>query len=82
MDEKLEREFEILRSFAKALAMNANEVPEQIKHTLTSDRPLPEGCPSKGSLALMELRQLQKNLEEVEAAHVRIYQHIVGNYCN
>jgi hypothetical protein len=58
-----------LTSWAKTLAAKAETAAPVIEEILSGKRVLPEGCPTKESLAAMELGGVQKAFTEVEAAY-------------
>ena len=49
-----------LDSWVKALAYETERVIPVVKRTMAGEVELPQGCPSKASMAEMELRQVKK----------------------
>lgn len=79
-DRHLETLFSELDNWAKSLSRRTERIPPLIKEILESNEPLPEDCPSKATAAAMELRQIEKSLEEVKATYMLIDNYLFENY--
>ncbi len=77
MDEKLEELFRELNGWAKSLVIKTEEVPGYVKEVLVKP---PENAPSRASAAEMELREIQKSLNEVNGIYKMIEDHLFQNY--
>lgn len=58
-----------LARWAKVLAAKVESTGPVVEEILAGQRELPAGCPSKESLAAMELSGVAQAFEEVEAAY-------------
>ena len=65
----LKEDFDRLVSWSKVLATKAESTGPVVHEILAGQRQLPEGCPTKESLAAMELSGVRQAFEEVEAAY-------------
>jgi hypothetical protein len=79
-DRHLETLFSELDNWTKSLSRRAERIPPLIRAVLESDEPLPEDCPSKATAAAMELRQIEKSLDEVKNIYMLIDNHLFENY--
>jgi uncharacterized protein Yka (UPF0111/DUF47 family) len=79
-DKKLEQEFEQLNSWSRALVNSMPGTIDLVQKILKSRKPLPKGCPSRGSLAVMQFGDITKLVEEVEGACDRIRKHLLSKY--
>jgi hypothetical protein len=79
-DSQLKQEFEILESWTKTLANQVKSTPPLVWQILASQNPLPENCPSRGSLAVMQFGDVIGALQEVTGACDRIRSHILDSY--
>ncbi len=79
-DKELETLFNELNSWSKALVISVEDTLPSIQHALQSNEPLPVNCPSKASLAEMELRQIQKKLSELNGIYKLIHEHLFKEY--
>jgi hypothetical protein len=77
MDEKLEELFRELNGWAKSLVRKTEEIPGYVKEALLKS---PENAPSRASAAEMELREIQKSLDEVNGIYKMIEDHLFQNY--
>lgn len=60
--------YQRLRSWSKSLSNQVASCWPQIQEALDENSPLPSGCPSHASLALLILAQVEKDLSEVNGA--------------
>ncbi len=79
-DRQLETLFSELDNWAKSLSRRTERIPPLIRAILDGSAPLPEDCPSIASAAAMELRQIEKSLEEVKNAYMLIDNHLFEHY--
>lgn len=69
LDENLKQ----LRNWSQSLASEVQTAVPSVEATLRSGNPLPDGCPSRGSLAAMELNGVAKKLSEVKAIFAAVH---------
>lgn len=79
-DEKLDTLLNELQKWSKSLALTTEEVPDYIKKALYENEPLPDTCPSRASLAELELRAIKKKLNEVNGIYQMIHDHLFEHY--
>jgi hypothetical protein len=79
-DSQLKQEFDLLESWTQTLAGRVKNTPPLVWEILKSNDPLPTGCPSKGSVAVLQFRDVTKALAEVEGACQRIKAHLLNKY--
>jgi len=68
MDTFLCNKLQRLQNFTESLAISVRKAVPSIKDDLERNEPLPAGCPSRESAALMELGPVREKLKEVTAA--------------
>lgn len=68
MDKGMQDKLNNLRQWVGSLSHVVNDILPQIEETLNGKSKLSKGCPSKESMAALELRQIEKKLSEVVAA--------------
>lgn len=69
LDEALDN----LELWVQSLARVTESTIPHIRHTMSTIEPVPEGAPSYASAAEMELQQIRKKLDEVNAAVEYVY---------
>ena len=62
---KKEDLFVMISSTAQSVKILANTDLPQVKEILYEDKPLPEGCPSRASMAELILRGIKGRIEEL-----------------
>lgn len=72
MDTFLENKLKRLRNFTQSLSCVVESAVPAIQQELTSTEPLPKGCKSRESLALMELGRVDEKIREVTVASTAI----------
>lgn len=65
---ELRDDMQRLKSWAKSLENSTEHTYAEIHKILDSQDALPSGCPSRGSLAAMAFRNIEKKLDEVNGA--------------
>lgn len=68
MNSELQEKCARLRTWTKALALAVEDVLPQMEQVLEGESKLPESCPSKESMAVLQLGQIEKRLSEVVSA--------------
>lgn len=68
MDKTMHEKFERLQDFTTSLSLTVKDTLPNREQILDGKRPLPDNCPSKESMAELELSGIKKNLSEVVAA--------------
>ncbi|RQV96824.1 hypothetical protein EH221_04380 [bacterium] len=79
-NKQLKQEFELLESWTKTLSNEVKSTIPLIWEILESEKPLPKNCPSRGSLAELQFRDVTKALDEVIGARDRIYKFLLEHY--
>ena len=79
-DQKLEDLFDKLQDWSKDFAKTTEAAIPGAKNAVESDGPLPAGCPSKASHALMQLREIENKMSEVTGIYEMISCHLLDNY--
>lgn len=79
-DQKLKQHEQMLKQWAQAIILKIDDFFPDIWSSLESNDPLPQGCPSKASLAAMSLSEINKPLREVNAIYDEIRKHLFEKY--
>ncbi|GEM_PF-3860370 len=79
-DRYLETLFSELNNWAQSLSRRTARIPPLIKIILESNEELSDEFPSKATAAAMELRQIERALEEANNAFRLVHNHIFENY--
>jgi len=76
LDEKLQH----LQTGALSLAAETETLVPQIRETLAGNTKLPDGCPSKESMADLQLNEIRQKLKEVHTALEMVEDAVWGKY--
>ena len=77
MSRTMQNCFSDIRGWSSALIEAAKDAEPIVESTLFSEeRGLPYGCPSKGSMAMMELRPMEQCIQEICGAYNDLQQAI------
>ena len=67
---KVEEVYQRLMSFTKTLEMQVHgENYKHLRDILSDNKELPDGCPSRASLAILQIGSIREALDEVNAAY-------------
>jgi hypothetical protein len=67
-----EQSYARLHSWTCALLNSVRSSYAELQETMESNKPLPQGCPSRGSAAALVFRQVEKKLGEVQATYADV----------
>lgn len=79
-DEQLEILLEQLENYSKSVGRVAESMITQVREAMESNKPLPDSCPSKASMATLILDQIGKPVSEVTGIMQMIREHLFENY--
>jgi len=68
MSDNLQQDMKRLKQWAKSLERSIESTTPEIESILDGHGDLPTNCPSRGSLAAMAFRNIEKALDEVNGA--------------
>ncbi len=75
MDKDLEQALKRLKDCSQSIANQMDGVCSQIQDVFENKITLPDGCPSKQSMAAMIFREIDQSLDEVNAAYKNVHQY-------
>jgi hypothetical protein len=79
-DKELEVLLEQLESWAASVGRQAAIMIPQVREAVESDKPLPENCPNKASMAVLILNQIGKPVSEVTGIMQMIREYLFEHY--
>jgi uncharacterized protein (DUF2342 family) len=79
-DEKLETLLNELEGWSKSVGRQAIAMIPQVRDAIEKDTSLPEGCPSRASMAALILSQIEKPVSEVTGIMQMIREHLFEHY--
>ena len=80
IDDKLKQLFEQLGYTGTSVKIAIETYPVETIEYLEGKKGLPDGCPSRASMAEMALSRVYKNIKDAEATYEAIIKHIRENY--
>jgi hypothetical protein len=79
-DEKIKQLFEFVDSTGNAVKIATETALPHAKDVLFTNKPLPEGCPSRASMAVMELSGAKGRVDELMQLIKQLEDEIFSNY--